>query len=233
MNWGYDGTDVLVSENEPERFQLQLYEKTVQNLSLKDQSIAEISCGRGGGLKYLFENKKPKSAVGIDPVAGNIKIARKNALSLNNTLLHYEIGDVQHLPLSDQTIDHLLCVEASHCYTNLKVFLAEARRVLAPNGNLLWTDFMPATDYQKIRRLIEPYFEIISENDITKNVLSAIKKDQGWKSKMIETHAAKFLQPMIKAHTAASPNSKYLKMLESRMYRYFAFQLRKKPISFF
>ena len=64
MNYGYaiitrDGKLIknLKEEDEPERFQLQLYHFTATQMNskrnCKNMNILEVGCGRGGGLNYI------------------------------------------------------------------------------------------------------------------------------------------------------------------------------------
>ncbi len=56
MNFGYtDKLPAIKLEalDEGNRYSIQLYHQLVSAIDLKNKDIAEIGCGRGGGLEYI------------------------------------------------------------------------------------------------------------------------------------------------------------------------------------
>ncbi|CAF1428698.1 unnamed protein product [Adineta steineri] len=85
----------------------------------------------------------------------------------------------KHLPLENESIDIILCIQATHAFDEPKAitqFANEAIRVLRPNGYLLWCDFCYINGSgTSVYDLIASDELIIDEKiNITKNVLHAL-----------------------------------------------------------
>lgn len=65
-----DGVFVTDLAAHPEIYHIQLYHYIVLNLgnmkTMRDASLLETGCGRGGGINYLINSLKPARAVGTD-----------------------------------------------------------------------------------------------------------------------------------------------------------------------
>src|SRR4030042_7185850 len=129
MNFGYADTNpsiILETQDEGNRYSVQLYQHLASAIGLKNKDIAEIGCGRGGGLEYITKCFSPASAKGID--------LDKRAIAFCNR--HYALkglsflqGNAQKLPLGDNTVDVVINVESSHRYPDMVGFLREVYRI--------------------------------------------------------------------------------------------------------
>lgn len=227
MNWGYadegeDGDGALADE--PERYPKQLYEAVSAATPLAGSTVVDVSCGRGGGLAHLHARHAPARAIGIDLVPGNVSLCR-SAFCADG--LSFRQGSAEAIPLRDGEADVVLSVEASHCYGDLARFLDEARRVLRPGGELLWTDFAPAADLPRRRALVQPRFEVVEERDITDNVLRAMRLDARRRVELIKEHASPLFHGLLRHFAAAGEEERSYQDFATGRDRYFLFRLRR------
>ncbi|HEY2944099.1 MAG TPA: class I SAM-dependent methyltransferase [Vicinamibacteria bacterium] len=202
MNWGYDDGRARVAADEPERFPLQLYHAVLEGVPLEGRTVADVSCGRGGGLAWVERTFGPARAIGIDFTPSQVALCRATWAD-RQPRLEFRAGDAESLPLPEASTDVLLSVEASHCYADVRRFLDEARRVLRPGGLLCWADFTPAENDARLGAWSRERFAHVEERDITAHVLAAIEADRQRRRALIDHHAARVLRPILLNFAAA------------------------------
>ncbi|CAF0774288.1 unnamed protein product [Adineta steineri] len=148
------------------------------NVTLTDKNILEVGCGRGAGAAWCVHTHAPHSYIGIDSSQDVINLCQR--LYSTTPRLSFVVADAtKHLPFENESIDIIVCIEATHAFGEpivIKQFANEAVRVLRPNGYLLWCDFcyMNGSD-KSVYDLIENDGLIIDKKiNITKNVLHAL-----------------------------------------------------------
>lgn len=101
-------------------------------------NVLDIGCGGGRTLEYLASLVRFGKAVGIDYSEDSVTVARKRnqklIVSAHVEVLH---GSVSAIPFSDATFDCVTAVETYYFWPDIAAGLAEIRRVMKPNGQLV------------------------------------------------------------------------------------------------
>ncbi len=114
--------------------------------------------------------------IGVDMTPEMLDLARKNAAKSQYKNVEFRLGEIENLPVADNTIDCII----SNCVINLspdknKVF-AEAFRVLRPGGRLMISDLVLLKELPpKIRDSVKAYIGCIAGAQRKDEYLGAIK----------------------------------------------------------
>lgn len=229
MNYGYKyaGNQIeLEPEDEPNRYSVQLYHLLGSSASIAGKNIAEIGCGRGGGLSYIVRTFAPASAIGIDISTSAVNFCRKN---YNLEGLTFAIGDAQNLSfIPDNSLDIVINCESSHRYPRIDLFFKEVYRILRPGASLLYTDFGYDHEMAGIRELLnESGLTITNEMLITDNVVKALQADDHRRRNLVIKLTPGFLhKPAF--NFAGNVGGETYNQFATNKYHYFFYVLQKR-----
>jgi ubiquinone/menaquinone biosynthesis C-methylase UbiE len=236
MNYGFvdasgrsPGAEPLAlrPEDERDRACIQLYARVVGGRALAGRDLLEIGCGRGGGAAFVARHFGPRRLLGVDVSTRAVDFCRARHAVPG---LAFAQGDAERLALPAAEFDFVLNVESSHCYGDYGAFLAEARRVLRPGGELLHADFRPTADVDSWRAALgRSGLTLVSEDDLTPGVLASLEAEDGAKRTLIDTLIDRPLVGAFREFAALRGSTLYEEFRTGAM-SYRAFALRKAPV---
>jgi demethylmenaquinone methyltransferase/2-methoxy-6-polyprenyl-1,4-benzoquinol methylase len=103
----------------------------------KPKSILDIATGTGD-LAILFAQTKAEKIVGLDISVGMLDVGRDKIKRLNlDHRIEMIVGDSENLPFEDESFDVVTVSFGIRNFEHLEIGLAEIRRVLSKNGQLI------------------------------------------------------------------------------------------------
>jgi len=151
-----------------------------------------LDLGSGGGIDvFLAANKVGNTGkvIGVDMTEEMIKNASKNAKEGNYTNVEFKFGEIENLPIEDNSIDVII----SNCVINLSpdksIAYKEAFRVLKPDGRILVSDLVTEGDIpEEIRRSFQAWSQCIAGAMEKQAYLDTIKNTGFSNIEIVEQH---------------------------------------------
>ena len=149
-----------------------LYRTLLDHVEPAGGDVLDLGCGRGGGSALVAGLRRVDSVVGLDLAPRNVAFCQRVHRAEG---LRFHCGDAARLPFDDACFDLVLAVESAHCFEALDESLAEARRVLRPDGRLVFADEWPADSVPELEvRMRGAGFRVVELADITTGVVRSI-----------------------------------------------------------
>jgi SAM-dependent methyltransferase len=164
------------------------------------QAIAELrdgervlDLGSGAGFDVFLAARQvgPKGfVIGVDMTAQMVARARANVLKTDFKNVEFRLGEIEHLPVADASVDVIM----SNCVINLSTdkpsVFREAFRVLPPGGRLAIADIVAVADLpSSIRNDVNAYAGCVAGASLVSDVVRMLK-DAGFQDVAVTmTHA--------------------------------------------
>jgi ubiquinone/menaquinone biosynthesis C-methylase UbiE len=189
MNYGFAPLEPapalqLEAPDEPDRLCIQLYQHAVGAVDLRGKAVLEVGSGRGGGASYVSRYLRPLSVAGLDVSQEAVDLCNRHRKAPG---LSFLCGDAQSMPFPGASFDAVINIESSHCYPSMEDFLHEVHRVLRPGGSFLFADLRSCDGLHALhRQFAASPLNLEREDDITPNVLTALRVDNDRKLQLIQ-----------------------------------------------
>jgi ubiquinone/menaquinone biosynthesis C-methylase UbiE len=157
--------------------------------------ILEIGIGSGINLRYYGD--RAEHVIGLDPsaklLAMSVETDRRSGLSVELVK-----GSAEMIPIEDKTIDTVLTTWTLCSISDVNRALSEMRRVLKPNGRLLFVEHGLSPD-DKVRRWqdwLTPVWKCVAGGCHLNRAIRHLVEDSGFRIDRIETGYMKGPKPM-------------------------------------
>jgi len=139
-----------------------------------------LDLGSGAGIDCFLAAKKvgpTGQVIGVDMTPEMVEKARANARKSSVTNVEFRLGEIEHLPVADSSVDAII----SNCVINLspdkpQVF-REAFRVLGPGGRLMVSDLVLAEQLpDRVRASVAAYVGCVAGALLKPDYLAAIEQ---------------------------------------------------------
>jgi malonyl-CoA O-methyltransferase len=133
-------------------------------IKITPKTILDLGCSTGFCTRKLAERFPEASVTGIDAAEKMIEVAIQNSPAT----LSYRCEDAHHTNLADHSVD-LIFSNLLLEYCDLNRVLSECKRLLKPNGLLLFTTLGPDTLYELRPLLKNKFVDMHHIGDALKN----------------------------------------------------------------
>jgi len=227
MNYGYskDNHKIELDESdEKNRYSIQLYHMVATGVDIEGKDILEVGCGRGGGLWYIYRYLSPNFVTGVDLNNKAINFCNKK---YSVERIKFLQANAQKLNFQKDSFDVVINIESAHRYTQIDKFLDEVYRVLKSGGFFVFADFGDNIEIERLNTQFgKSNFRLVKFENITSNVVEALKLASPGREKLIKKLLPKFLQDLGRNFAATAGSKTYNSFLTGQ-YEYVFYILKK------
>ena len=147
-----------------------------------------LEIGVGSGINFRFYPDNTKQIVGIDPSAKLLAMAESAATAMKSLVDLIE-ASAEELPLEDRSVDTVVSTWTLCSIPDVRRALREMRRVLRPDGRLLFVEHGQAPQEYVLRwqRRLTPVWKRLAGGCHLDRPIDALIKDAGFEIDRLET----------------------------------------------
>jgi arsenite methyltransferase len=138
-----------------------------------------LDLGSGAGFDCFLASKKVGAkgkVIGVDMTPEMLDKARANAKKGKYTNVEFRLGEIENLPLADNSVDVIISNCVINLSTNKQRVFEEAFRVLAPKGRMMVSDIVLLKPLPKvIQDSVEAYAGCIAGAELKDNYLELMR----------------------------------------------------------
>ena len=151
--------------------------------------ITIVDLGAGEGMISQLLAERARKVYCIDSSRSMVRVGKELAKKKNLSNLEYKQGDIEKVPLGDNTVDLALMSQSLHHAQHPDKALSEAFRILKPKGQLIILD-LKKHQFEKARDAYGDLWLGFGENDLYR-----MMKKTGFKRTKVETVAKETKEP--------------------------------------
>jgi len=159
--------------------------------------ITVADLGAGEGLVSQLMARRAEKVWCIDNSKRMVEVGRELARKNDLTNLEYKLGDIEAVPLADESVDLAVLSQALHHAVRPQVAVREAFRILKPGGQVVVLDLAEHT-FEKAREL---YADVWL--GFTERTLRSFLKKAGFQQVEVGTVAREEAEPYFETLLAA------------------------------
>jgi arsenite methyltransferase len=148
-----------------------------------------LDLGSGGGFDCFLASREvgeTGQVIGVDMTPDMLEKARQNLVTSGVTNVEFRLGEIEHLPVADASIDVII----SNCVINLSAYkqqvFDDAFRVLKPGGRLAFSDVVAKAPLpESLKNSVTMIASCIGGAETIENLVTMLKKS-GFKNVRIQ-----------------------------------------------
>jgi ubiquinone/menaquinone biosynthesis C-methylase UbiE len=147
-----------------------------------------LEVGIGSGTNLPFYQEAACGVVGLEPLPRLIAMARRSASS-SHVKATFIQGSAELIPLEDKSVDTVVSTFTLCSIPNVAAALAEMRRVLKPEGRLLFAEhgLAPDPNVRFWQDLLTPAWRPLAGGCHLNRPIATIIEDAGFRLERLET----------------------------------------------
>ncbi len=137
-----------------------------ENKPWSDKTVLDLACGTGVVTKALVQQVAPNGNVfALDINSQMLELAKQNCKPWENHIEFIQ-GSCESLPISDATLDAVVCQQGFQFFPNKKMAASEIFRVLKPKGTAIISTWCPVSECE-IFGIVCETLEIMNKKEIS------------------------------------------------------------------
>ena len=153
-----------------------------------------LDLGSGAGFDAFLAARQVGPTgfvIGVDMTAEMVASARANLLNADSENVEFRLGEIEHLPVADASVDVIM----SNCVINLSTdkpaVFREAFRVLAPGGRLAISDIVAVSELPiSIRGDLEAYAGCVAGAGLVTDLVRLLN-EAGFKDVVVDVQESR------------------------------------------